>query len=162
MLIPLFNSQEIISTRKVYLREDSGTIEDGERLIHRRDRIPALPSDRIEFVVVNTQMEATIIFIKKRTGAPVEEELCLMKPFSTFSEKDPPVQYDDNRHSVEEVSMLSPCRIHPNNGAKQEVQPSAQFQFILALPHHPTSPTRMHGRIKEEGLYSLERHEVKI
>ncbi|MBW0553536.1 hypothetical protein O181_093251 [Austropuccinia psidii MF-1] len=76
--------------------------------------------------------------------------------------EDPPVQYDDYRRCVEEVSLLSPWIINPNIGDKEERLPSAQFQFLLALPPHPTAPSGRHGKIKEEGPYPLERDEVNI
>ena len=63
---------------------------------------------------------------------------------------------------MEEVSLLSPWRIHPNIGDKQEEQPSTRFQFLLAIPPHPTAPPGMHEKIREEGPYPLERDEVKI
>ena len=66
MLIPLFNSQEIISTTQIYLGEDSSTIEYGKKLIHWRNRIPVLPSDSIKFAVVNTQTKTTILFLNKK------------------------------------------------------------------------------------------------
>ena len=63
---------------------------------------------------------------------------------------------------MEEVSLLSPWRTHPNIGDKQEGLPSTQFQFLMALPPHLTSPPGRHEKIKEEGPYPLERDEVKI
>ena len=63
---------------------------------------------------------------------------------------------------MEEFSLLSPWKTHPKNGDKQKGLPSAQFQFLLALPHHPTSPPGIHGRIKEESPYPLERDELNI
>ncbi|MBW0580735.1 hypothetical protein O181_120450 [Austropuccinia psidii MF-1] len=76
--------------------------------------------------------------------------------------EDPPIRYDYHRHSVEEVSLLSPWRIHTNIGYKQEGLPSTPFQSFLALPPHPTAPPERHEKIKEEGPYPLERDEVKI
>ncbi|MBW0572898.1 hypothetical protein O181_112613 [Austropuccinia psidii MF-1] len=76
--------------------------------------------------------------------------------------EDPPAQYDDHRRGVEEVSLLSPWRIHPNICDKQEGIPSAQFQSLLDLPAHPTAPPGRHEKIKEEAPHPLERDEVKI
>ncbi|MBW0493805.1 hypothetical protein O181_033520 [Austropuccinia psidii MF-1] len=76
--------------------------------------------------------------------------------------EDPPVQYDDHRHGVEEVYLLSPWRKRPNIGDTQEGLPSAQFQSLLALPPQPNAPTWRQEKIKEEGPYSLKRDEVKI
>ncbi|MBW0518975.1 hypothetical protein O181_058690 [Austropuccinia psidii MF-1] len=76
--------------------------------------------------------------------------------------EDPPVQYNDHRNGVEEVSLLSPWRIHTNIGDKQERLPSAQFQSLLALPSTPTAPPGRHEKIKEEGPYALGRGKVKI
>ncbi|MBW0592725.1 hypothetical protein O181_132440, partial [Austropuccinia psidii MF-1] len=70
---------EIICTTQIYLGEDSGTVEYGKKLVHRRNTVPVLPSDSIEFALVNTQMKTSIVFLNKK-------ELGLMKPFSTFSE----------------------------------------------------------------------------
>ncbi|MBW0555272.1 hypothetical protein O181_094987 [Austropuccinia psidii MF-1] len=77
-------------------------------------------------------------------GAPVEEELGLMRALSTISEM----------RGVEDVSLLSPWRINPLIGYKQEGLPSAQFQSLAALPPHPTAPPGRHEKIKEEGCYN--------
>ncbi|MBW0555992.1 hypothetical protein O181_095707, partial [Austropuccinia psidii MF-1] len=132
---------EIICTMQIYHGEDSGTVEYIQKLVHRKNRIPVLPSDSIEFVVVNTQKKTSILFVDKRTGDPVEEKLGLMKPFSTFSKM----------RSVEAVPLLSPWRLHPNIGDTQERLPSTQFQFLLALPPHPTAPSgrKVHIPLKE-------------
>ncbi|MBW0584133.1 hypothetical protein O181_123848 [Austropuccinia psidii MF-1] len=45
---------------------------------------------------------------------------------------------------------------------KQEGLTSTQFQFLLDLPPHPTSPPGRDEKIKEEGPYPLERDEVRI
>ncbi|MBW0543729.1 hypothetical protein O181_083444 [Austropuccinia psidii MF-1] len=66
VLIPLFDSQEIICTTQFYLGEDSGTIEYSKELVHRRNRIPVLPSDGIEFAVVNTQVNTSILFLNRK------------------------------------------------------------------------------------------------
>ncbi|MBW0481201.1 hypothetical protein O181_020916 [Austropuccinia psidii MF-1] len=76
--------------------------------------------------------------------------------------EDPPVKYYDHMRCVEEVSLLSPWKIHPNIGNKQEGLPSTKFQFLPALPPHPTAPPGRHAKIKEEGPYALERDDVKI
>ncbi|MBW0590454.1 hypothetical protein O181_130169 [Austropuccinia psidii MF-1] len=47
MLIPFFDSQEIICTMQSYLGKDSGTVDYGKNLVHRRNRIPVLPGDSI-------------------------------------------------------------------------------------------------------------------
>ncbi|MBW0498409.1 hypothetical protein O181_038124 [Austropuccinia psidii MF-1] len=78
--------EQVICTMKINLGEYRRTIKDSKKLIHRSNRIFILPSNRIEFVIINTQTEAPSSFLTKRTGAPVEEELGWMKPFSTFSE----------------------------------------------------------------------------
>ncbi|MBW0593859.1 hypothetical protein O181_133574 [Austropuccinia psidii MF-1] len=39
---------------QVYLGEDSGTVEYGKELVHRRNRVPVLPSNSIKFAVINT------------------------------------------------------------------------------------------------------------
>ncbi|MBW0540914.1 hypothetical protein O181_080629 [Austropuccinia psidii MF-1] len=74
----------------------------------------------------------------------------------------PPAQYDDHRRGEEEVSLLSPWRIHPNSGDKKKESPSSQFLFLLALPLHPTAPPEIHDKMEEEGPYSQVRDEVKI
>ncbi|MBW0505718.1 hypothetical protein O181_045433 [Austropuccinia psidii MF-1] len=86
------------------------------------------------------------------TGAPVEEELGWMKPFSKFSEM----------HSEKEVSLLSPWRIHPNTGDKQREPPSSWFLLLPALPLNPTTPPGSHYKMKGGGPYSQRRDKVKI
>ncbi|MBW0585917.1 hypothetical protein O181_125632 [Austropuccinia psidii MF-1] len=79
---------------------------------HRRNRILVLPSNSIEFASRSPQLEV----------------------------ETPPAQYDDHRRGEEEVSLLSPWRIHPSIGDKQKEKPSSRFLFLLALPLHPTTP----------------------
>ncbi|MBW0539864.1 hypothetical protein O181_079579 [Austropuccinia psidii MF-1] len=86
MFITLLDSEKAICTTQINLGEDRRTIQEIEKLIHRRNRILVIHSNSIEFVVINTQMEATSCFLANRTGAPIEEELGWMKPFSRFSE----------------------------------------------------------------------------
>ncbi|MBW0519067.1 hypothetical protein O181_058782 [Austropuccinia psidii MF-1] len=74
----------------------------------------------------------------------------------------PPAQCDYHRHCEEEVSLLSPWRIHANTGDRQKEQPSSWFVLLLALPLNPTTPLGRHDRMKEEGPYSQRRDEVKI
>ncbi|MBW0526745.1 hypothetical protein O181_066460 [Austropuccinia psidii MF-1] len=86
MFITLVDSEQAICTTQINIGEDRRTIKNIGKLIHRRNTILVLPSNSIEFAVINTQTEATILLFDKRTGSPVEEELGQTKPFSTVSE----------------------------------------------------------------------------
>ncbi|MBW0592306.1 hypothetical protein O181_132021 [Austropuccinia psidii MF-1] len=74
----------------------------------------------------------------------------------------PPVQNDDHKPILEEVSLLSPWRIHPNIGYRKEGLPSEQFKFIMEISSHPTATPGRHEKINEEGSYSSKQDEVNI
>ncbi|MBW0533316.1 hypothetical protein O181_073031, partial [Austropuccinia psidii MF-1] len=62
----------------------------------------------------------------------------------------PPAQYDNHTHCEEEVSLLSPWRIHSNTADKKKEKPSSWFLFLLALPLHPTASPGSHDKWKQE------------
>ncbi|MBW0468557.1 hypothetical protein O181_008272 [Austropuccinia psidii MF-1] len=126
---------------QIYLGEDSGTVKDSRKLAPWRKRILVIPGDSIDFVVVNTKIKATNIFIDKQNA---------------------PVLYDDHRCIVKELFLLSPLRIHPNICDKKEGRPSTKLQFLQALPPHWAAPPGKYERIKEEGPSPLEGDEVNI
>ncbi|MBW0491373.1 hypothetical protein O181_031088 [Austropuccinia psidii MF-1] len=151
LFITFLDSEQVICTTQINIAEDRGTTENSKKLIHRRNRILVLPSNRIEFAVINTQMEATIFLFDKEDSTPVEEELGKMKHISTFSEM----------CGEEEVSLLLPWRIHPSTGDKQKEQPSSRFLFLLALPLHPTTPPGSHDKMKGEEFIILNLYSIK-
>ncbi|MBW0497103.1 hypothetical protein O181_036818 [Austropuccinia psidii MF-1] len=152
MFSTVIDSDQFICTTQINLGEDGRTIKDIKKQVHSRKRILILPSQSFEFAVINTQTEATIFVLAKRTSAPVEEELGQMKNFSKLSEM----------CGGEEVSLLSTWRIHPMTGDRQKEQHSSQLLLLLALPLQPTTPPGIHDKMKEEGPYSQRRDEVKI
>ncbi|MBW0543486.1 hypothetical protein O181_083201 [Austropuccinia psidii MF-1] len=65
MFITFLDSEQFICTTQIHLGEDRRTIENSKKMTHSMKRIFVLPSNSIEFVAINTQMEATIFLFDK-------------------------------------------------------------------------------------------------